>query len=157
MYVVMTLQIPFDNSYAALPARFYTRQTAVPVRAPRLIRFNAALADELGIAPADEATLAQVFAGNAVTAVTLVADALEVTDAVHALRLVGAYIERVLSQVGEVLDNDPAPIIVIGVDRVELEREGHVHALILREVYLKLDGLSLVELASAHGGVILSL
>ena len=66
MYVVMTLQIPFDNSYAALPARFYTRQTAVPVRAPRLIRFNAALADELGIAPADEATLAQVFAGNAV-------------------------------------------------------------------------------------------
>src|SRR6056297_1002883 len=62
----MTLQIPFDNSYAALPARFYTRQTAVPVRAPRLIRFNADLAADLGIGPADEATLAQVFAGNAV-------------------------------------------------------------------------------------------
>src|SRR6056297_1462684 len=62
----MTLQIPFDNSYAALPARFYTRQTAVPVRAPRLIRFNADLAAHLGIGPADEATLAQVFAGNAV-------------------------------------------------------------------------------------------
>ncbi|MEI4232174.1 protein adenylyltransferase SelO [Roseovarius sp. D22-M7] len=62
----MNMNIPFTNSYGALPARFFTRQTAVPVRAPRLIRFNEDLAADLGIPHTDEATLAQVFAGNAV-------------------------------------------------------------------------------------------
>ena len=62
----MDMNIPFDNSYGALPARFFTRQTAVPVRAPHLIRYNTDLAAELGIPETDEATLAQVFAGNAV-------------------------------------------------------------------------------------------
>ncbi len=62
----MDMNIPFTNSYGALPARFFTRQTAVPVRAPRLIRFNADLAAELGISETDSATLAQVFAGNSV-------------------------------------------------------------------------------------------
>jgi len=60
----MNMNIPFNNSYAALPARFFTRQTAVPVRAPRLIRYNTDLATELGIPETDRATLAQVFAGN---------------------------------------------------------------------------------------------
>lgn len=60
----MNMNIPFQNSYAALPARFFTRQTAVPVRAPRLIRYNTDLATELGIPETDRATLAQVFAGN---------------------------------------------------------------------------------------------
>ena len=62
----MTLHIPFDNSYAALPPRFYTRQGAEPVSAPRLLAFNTELAQELGITPGDEAELAQVFSGNAV-------------------------------------------------------------------------------------------
>jgi len=62
----MTLSIPFDNSYARLPARFFTRQPADPVREPRLIAFNAALAAELGLTGTeDAAALAQVFAGNA--------------------------------------------------------------------------------------------
>lgn len=61
----MTLKLPFQNSYAQLPARFYTRQSALPVRAPRLIRFNRELAAELGITEAPEAELAQIFAGNA--------------------------------------------------------------------------------------------
>ncbi|MDX5401865.1 MAG: YdiU family protein [Rhodobacterales bacterium] len=62
----MTLHIPFDNSYATLPPRFYTRQVAQPVKAPRLIAFNAALAESLGITPGDPAEMAAVFAGNAV-------------------------------------------------------------------------------------------
>lgn len=61
----MSLQIPFQNSYAQLPARFFTRQSAVPVSAPRLIRFNAALAEDLGITAGSDLELAQVFAGNA--------------------------------------------------------------------------------------------
>jgi len=61
----MTLDLPFDNSYAQLPPRFYTRQSAVPVRAPRLIAWNAGLAAELGIAGGeDAAALARIFAGN---------------------------------------------------------------------------------------------
>ena len=43
--------INFDNSYARLPARFYTRQNPVPVSAPGLIRVNHALADSLDIDP----------------------------------------------------------------------------------------------------------
>ncbi|MCD1624599.1 YdiU family protein [Seohaeicola saemankumensis] len=62
----MTLQIPFDNSYAALPPRFYTRQVAQPVSQPRLIAFNEALARDLGIATGAPEEMAAVFAGNAV-------------------------------------------------------------------------------------------
>ncbi|PKQ10968.1 MAG: YdiU family protein [Alphaproteobacteria bacterium HGW-Alphaproteobacteria-1] len=60
----MPLAIPFDNSYARLPAAFHTRQAAAEVRAPRLIRFNAPLAEELGITIGDDDTLARVFSGN---------------------------------------------------------------------------------------------
>ena len=60
----MSTQIPFDNSYARLPERFFTRQPATPVAAPQLIIFNHALAADLGITPGDEAELAQVFSGN---------------------------------------------------------------------------------------------
>ncbi len=62
----MSLHIPFDNSYAGLPAQFYTRLDPVPVAAPRLIRFNHALAADLGITPGAESELAQVFGGNLV-------------------------------------------------------------------------------------------
>ena len=61
----MTLHLDFDNSYAQLPPRFYTRQSAVPVRAPRLVAWNAGLAEDLGIdAGIDSDTRAQVFSGN---------------------------------------------------------------------------------------------
>ena len=61
----MTLHLDFDNSYAQLPPRFYTRQTAVPVKAPRLVAWNAPLAAELGIgAGIDDDTRARIFAGN---------------------------------------------------------------------------------------------
>ena len=42
----------FDNSYARLPDRFYARLPPTPVAAPRLIKLNEALADELGLDPA---------------------------------------------------------------------------------------------------------
>jgi len=42
---------PFDNSYARLPERFYTRQMPVPVAAPGLIRVNHNLAKHLGFNP----------------------------------------------------------------------------------------------------------
>ena len=61
---VMTLSIPFDNSYAKLPPKFYARLDPMPVRQPRLIRFNEALAEELGIMSGDPSELAEVFGGN---------------------------------------------------------------------------------------------
>lgn len=45
----LDLGIAFDNSYARLPARFHMRQLPVPVPAPRLLRLNVPLAEELGI------------------------------------------------------------------------------------------------------------
>ncbi len=58
----------FDNSYARLPEILFARQSPVPVREPRLIRLNRALAARLGLdaeALTGEAGAA-IFAGNAV-------------------------------------------------------------------------------------------
>ena len=60
----MTLAIPFQNSYAALPADFHARVAPVPVRAPALIKFNHALAAELGIAEGTPADHIAAFSGN---------------------------------------------------------------------------------------------
>ncbi len=60
----MPLHIPFDNSYAALPAAFYTRQAPTPVREATPLAWNEALAAQLGITGQDAA----VFAGNTVPA-----------------------------------------------------------------------------------------
>ncbi len=60
----MTLNIPFDNSYARLPAQLFSLQNPVPVKAPKLIAFNHSLANDLGITADDDEALAQVFAGN---------------------------------------------------------------------------------------------
>ena len=62
----MTILIPFNNSYATLPPRFYTRQHPTPVAAPTLLAFNEALAADLGITPGTGPEMAQVFAGNLV-------------------------------------------------------------------------------------------
>ncbi len=64
---IMSLHIPFDNSYSRLPERFYTRMGPKSVAAPELLAFNTGLAEELGLRlPDDPADLASVFAGNAV-------------------------------------------------------------------------------------------
>lgn len=56
----------FDNSYQRLPERFYRPASPAVARAPKLIRFNAALAAELNLdfAGASEDELAAVFSGN---------------------------------------------------------------------------------------------
>ncbi|MBO9401442.1 protein adenylyltransferase SelO [Shimia sp. R9_3] len=61
----MSLHIPFENSYVDLPDRLFARQKPTPVRAPKLIAYNAPLGAELGITEdTDEAELAQVFSGT---------------------------------------------------------------------------------------------
>ena len=60
----------FDNSYAHLPQRLYARLTPTPVRRPRLVKLNIALAEAVGL---DAAWLASaegtaVLAGNHVPA-----------------------------------------------------------------------------------------
>ncbi len=60
--------IPFDNSYARLPDRFYTRLHPTPVSAPSLIKVNHGLAQRLGIEPAlwETPDMIAALAGNAV-------------------------------------------------------------------------------------------
>jgi uncharacterized protein YdiU (UPF0061 family) len=62
------MHIPFDNSYARLPDRFYKRLDPTPVAAPKLIRVNTVLARDLGIDPDDLASPegVAVLAGNRV-------------------------------------------------------------------------------------------
>jgi uncharacterized protein YdiU (UPF0061 family) len=55
----------FDNSYARLPDIFFAPVDPTPVEAPRLIKFNRALAQELGLdADALERHGAGYFSGN---------------------------------------------------------------------------------------------
>jgi len=58
--------IHFDNSYARLPAEFYTRLLPTPVREPKLIRLNTELAEtlRLELAGVDDSELAAIFSGN---------------------------------------------------------------------------------------------
>ncbi|WP_407530595.1 protein adenylyltransferase SelO [Methylobacterium oryzisoli] len=60
--------IPFDNSYARLPGRFFARVDPTPVPAPQLISLNRALAEALQIDPDWLASPdgVPVLAGNAV-------------------------------------------------------------------------------------------
>lgn len=64
--LAIPIQIPFSNSYSTLPPRFYARLLPTPVRKPRLIAFNHALAAELGIKlhECNDKDLAQLFSGN---------------------------------------------------------------------------------------------
>ena len=54
----------FDNSYARLPQRLYARLTPTPVRSPRLVQLNAALAEAVGL----ETTWLESAEGTAVLA-----------------------------------------------------------------------------------------
>lgn len=58
----------FDNTYAGLPDHFHRPAKPAAARAPKLIRFNHALAEELGldVAGADGERLAQVFSGQVI-------------------------------------------------------------------------------------------
>ncbi len=56
------LRIPFDNTYARLPARFHAAVEPTHVAAPAIIRVNSELAAELGLDPA--ALDAGMLSGN---------------------------------------------------------------------------------------------
>jgi len=59
------MQIPFDNRYVTLGEDFYSRSSPAPVKNPGLIKFNDALARELGLSADDVAeTGAAIFSGN---------------------------------------------------------------------------------------------
>ncbi|WP_433988995.1 Protein adenylyltransferase SelO (plasmid) [Pseudoseohaeicola sp. NH-UV-7] len=60
----MSMHIPFDNTYAALPPVFFSSQKPTPVRAPQLLAYNEGLAELLGLPDAGQDELAQVFSGN---------------------------------------------------------------------------------------------
>jgi uncharacterized protein YdiU (UPF0061 family) len=64
----MSLHVAFENTYATLPERFYTRMAPTPVKAPEMLLLNRALAEELGLDPEALLTEAGVamLAGNAV-------------------------------------------------------------------------------------------
>jgi uncharacterized protein YdiU (UPF0061 family) len=57
-----------ENSYASLPARFYTLQRPVPVAKPDVVCFNENLADDLGLGflNHEKETIAACFSGNEV-------------------------------------------------------------------------------------------
>ena len=62
------MKLPFDNTYARLPERFYARVTPTKVQAPRIVKVNRVLAEALGL---DAVALAspegaEVLAGNQV-------------------------------------------------------------------------------------------
>lgn len=62
----MKFSAPFDNTYAQLPGAFYTRLAPTPVKAPKLLAYNDALADLLQLPQASQEDLATVFSGTQV-------------------------------------------------------------------------------------------
>src|SRR5262249_36141097 len=66
-YVMRTLaDLPFDNTYARLPAAFYQRVEPTPVPDPYLVAFNpdAAKLIDLDAAEAQKPDFVEYFAGN---------------------------------------------------------------------------------------------
>jgi uncharacterized protein YdiU (UPF0061 family) len=63
-----TVHFGFDNSYARLPERFYSRLEPTPVGAPSLIQVNRDLAEKLGLDPdaLESAEGVAILAGNRV-------------------------------------------------------------------------------------------
>ena len=61
------LELPaFDNSFAALPAAFYTRLEPLPLPNPQLVAVSRDVADLLGLPPEflNSPQFAEIFAGN---------------------------------------------------------------------------------------------
>ncbi|CAA9243432.1 MAG: UPF0061 protein YdiU [uncultured Chthoniobacterales bacterium] len=102
----MIAPLPFDNTYARMPARFFTRTPPTPVSAPRLIRLNHALALHLGLDPdwlASEPGLA-MLAGNRLP------DAAEAIATAYAGHQFGGFVPQLgdgrAILLGEVIDRD---------------------------------------------------
>jgi serine/tyrosine/threonine adenylyltransferase len=65
---VTPIQLNFANTYARLPDRFYARLDPAPVAAPRLVKLNRELAQNLGLDPDELASPqgVEILAGNRV-------------------------------------------------------------------------------------------
>ena len=59
-------RLPFDNSYARDLVGFYVAQSPAEPPAPKLLQFNAALADELDLGPDVARDAARIFSGATV-------------------------------------------------------------------------------------------
>jgi uncharacterized protein YdiU (UPF0061 family) len=98
--------IPFDNSYARLPDRFFARLPPTPVVEPRLIQLNESLALQLGLSPERLASPEGVamLAGNRVP------DGAEPVAMAYAGFQFGAWVPRLgdgrAILLGEVIDRD---------------------------------------------------
>ncbi len=62
----MTIPLPFDNSYARMPERFFARVAPSAASTPKLIRLNRDLALELGLDPEqlESAEGAEILSGK---------------------------------------------------------------------------------------------
>lgn len=65
-YIKAMAPITFHNTYAALPEQFYRRMNPAKVARPYLVRFNHALAEELGIGGMGDEEITGIFSGNVV-------------------------------------------------------------------------------------------
>jgi uncharacterized protein YdiU (UPF0061 family) len=98
--------IPFDNTYARLPERFYARIAPSKVASPRLVKLNRALAEVLG---ADVEFLASP-AGAEVLAGNVVPQGAEPISLAYAGHQFGGFVPRLgdgrAILLGEVIDKD---------------------------------------------------
>ena len=64
----MSLEFHFDNSYARMPDRFYSRLMPTPVPEPKLVALNRQLAAQLGldVARLESPIGIEILSGNAV-------------------------------------------------------------------------------------------
>ncbi len=122
----MTLQLPFDNTYARLPERFFARVAPTRVRAPRLVRVNAPLATQLGLDPAWLAG----EEGVAVLAGNHVADTAEPIATAYAGHQFGAFVPQLgdgrAILLGEIVDQGGArhDVQLKGAGRTPFSRGG---------------------------------
>lgn len=98
------ISLPFDNSYARLPERFYARLSPTPVAAPRLVKLNTALAAELGL----DATMLASPAGVEFLAGNRIADGIEPIALAYAGHQFGNFVPQLgdgrALLLGEVVD-----------------------------------------------------
>src|SRR5579864_7594573 len=103
-----TMSIPFDNTYAKLPERFFARQEAARVPEPKLIRLNIELAAKLGM---DTGWL-QSAAGVAVLAGNGIPEGAEPLAQAYAGHQFGGFVPQLgdgrALLLGEVIDTDGA-------------------------------------------------
>ena len=122
----MSTHIPFDNTYARLPDRFFARIRPAPVKTPGLIRVNEALARQLGLDP-DWLTRDE---GLAMLAGNQVPEAAEPIATAYAGHQFGGFVPQLgdgrAVLLGEIVDNTGArwDVQLKGSGRTPFSRQG---------------------------------